>query len=130
MKNMSIQPKLEKIQDASLFFQNILRAVNASANVIDQVNVAVDEIFSNIAKYSGATDTTLSCEIKEGMAILRFSDNGIPYDPTQNAEPDIDLPAEEWKIGGLGIYIVKKMMDGIHYQYRDGYNVLTLTKKL
>ena len=60
--------------------------------------------------------------------VLRFSDDGIPYDPTRTPDPDISLSAEERDFGGLGIYMVKKTMDSVDYVYRDGRNVLTVKK--
>lgn len=61
---------------------------------------------------------------------LRFADNGLPYDPTQKPDPDISLLAEERDIGGLGIFMVKKSIDTVNYEYHDGLNILTLTKKI
>ena len=91
--------------------------------------MAVDEIFSNIARYSGAAVATLGCAAEEGRATLRFSDNGRPYDPTGNPDPDTALSAEERDIGGLGIFMVKKLMDEVTYEYADGLNILTLVKR-
>ena len=61
--------------------------------------------------------------------VLRFADNGRPYDPTKKADPDITLSAEERDIGGLGIFMVKKSMDEIAYEYTDGFNILTIQKR-
>ena len=77
---------------------------------------------------SGATSPTVGCEVEAGRAVLRFTDNGRPYDPTQQADPDTTLGAEEREIGGLGIFMVKKTMDRITYAYADGMNVLTIEK--
>ena len=94
------------------------------------MNVAVDEIFSNIARYSGATAATLGCSLADGRMTLRFSDNGRPYDPTGKPDPDTTLSAEERDVGGLGIFMVKKIMDEVTYEYVDGLNILTLVKAL
>ncbi len=128
MKKRSVEPRLEQIGAVSDFFEEELTAHQAPPKVIAQVNVAIDEIFSNIARYSGATSATVGCEVKEGRAVLRFTDNGRPYDPTQQANPDTTLGAEEREIGGLGIFMVKKTMDRITYAYADGMNVLTIEK--
>ena len=90
----------------------------------------VDEIFSNIARYSGATGVVLGCSLKDGKATLRFSDNGRPYDPTEKPDPDTTQSAEEREVGGLGIFMVKKLMDEVTYEYADGSNILTLVKSL
>ncbi|MEG1772751.1 MAG: ATP-binding protein [Clostridia bacterium] len=64
---------------------------------------------------------------KTGVS-LRFADNGHPYDPTEKPNPGIALPADERDIGGLGIFMVKKSMDTVEYEYHDDFNILTLTK--
>ena len=106
--------------------------VKTVASILDKAqkkNIAVDEIFSNIARYSGAASVSVGCEAADGLAVLRFADNGRPYDPTEKADPDITLSADERGIGGLGIYMVKKTMDEISYEYADGFNILTIKKR-
>ena len=128
MKKCSVEPRLECMETVVDFFERELKAHQAPPKVIAQINVAIDEIFSNIARYSGATSATVGCEAEEGRAVLRFTDNGRPYDPTQQSDPDTTLGAEEREIGGLGIFMVKKTMDRIAYSYTDGMNVLTIEK--
>ena len=68
---------------------------------------------------------------KEPLAvIITFIDKGVPYDPLQTADPNIALSAEEREFGGLGIYMVKKSMDEVTYEYREGKNILTIKKKM
>ena len=128
MKKIRVSPSLDSIGRVSAFFEEELTAHQAPGKVVAQVNIAVDEIFSNIARYSGATAATVGCEVSDGRVTLRFVDNGRPYDPTQQADPDTTLDAEERDIGGLGIFMVKKSMDRVSYEYADGFNILTLEK--
>ena len=128
MHKKNILPELSSLGEATAFFEEALEANHAPARVVAQVNVAVDEIFSNIARYSGATAATLGCMAEEGRITLRFSDNGRPYDPTQQADPDVSADLEDREIGGLGIFMVKKTMDNLHYEYADGLNILTMEK--
>ena len=72
----------------------------------------------------------LSISDQPPMVDITFIDNGVPYDPLKRADPDVSLPAEQRGIGGLGIFIVKKSMDDVKYEYRDGHNILTLKKGL
>lgn len=130
MKKISITPSVEKLPEATAFFEDILSEAQVSMKVIAQINIAVDEIFSNIAHYSGATIATLGCEILDNRVVLRFSDNGRPYNPIDKPDPDTTLSAEEREIGGLGIFMVKKTMTDVAYKYADGLNILTLTKEL
>ena len=130
MKKISLAPSLETLPTAFAFFEEQLSGASVSQKVMVQVNTAVDEIFSNIARYSGASMATLGCQITDSEIVLRFSDNGRPYDPTEKADPDTSLSAEDREIGGLGIFMVRKMMDEMHYEYADGLNILTLIKKV
>ena len=63
-------------------------------------------------------------------ASLTFIDSGVPYNPLKKDDPDTTLSAEDRKIGGLGIFLVKKSMDDMRYEFKDGKNILTLVKKL
>ncbi len=63
-------------------------------------------------------------------ACLTFADRGVPYDPLAKPDPDVTLPAEKRRIGGLGVYMVKQMADNVRYEYHDGQNILTVRKRL
>ena len=91
-------------------------------------DIAADEILSNIVRYSGATAVQVDCEMMDGRTVIRFMDDGDPYDPTAQPDPDITLSAEDREIGGLGIFIVKNIMDRVSYEYTDGRNILTIEK--
>jgi len=104
------------------------------------VNLAVEEIVSNVMLYAYPKDTSgqVLVEFVKRQApdpqhptyVFTVTDSGIPFDPTQQAEADITLPAEKRKLGGLGIHLVRQIMDEIHYRREEGKNVLTLMKKL
>ena len=125
---LHIAPTLENVGAVCDFLEQTLSAHDASMKVVTQVNIATDELFANIAQYSGATQASVSCVVEGNRATIRFVDDGTPYDPTQAKEPDISLSAEEREIGGLGILMVKKTMDAVRYEYADGKNVLTIEK--
>ena len=94
--------------------------------VANKVQIAVDEIYSNIVYYSGATNAKITVTASDEKLSLLFEDDGIPYNPTTAKEPDVTLSAEEREIGGLGIFMVKKMAADIHYENTDGKNRLTV----
>ena len=127
-QSLQIEPESENISRICEFLERILEGQRAPMKVIAQVNIAADEIFSNIARYSGASSVRVDCEITDRRVMIRFTDDGIPYDPTAQPEPDITLPAEKRESGGLGILMVKKSMDLMSYEYTDGRNSLTLEK--
>ncbi len=130
MKEIVVVPTSDKITEITEFLENILNENNVSPKIISQTDIVADEIFSNIALYSGATEAKVGCMVSENCLTLRISDNGVQYDPTKNPDPDTTLSADERKIGGLRIFMVKKMMDVVSYEYIEGRNVLTVTKKL
>ena len=127
-KNLQVEPDLNKLEEITAFVEGELTEKQAPFRVISQINVAIDEIFSNIIRYSRASRVELECTAGENQVVLQFQDDGTPYDPTKAPEPDISLSAEERDFGGLGIYMVKKTMDRVNYAYRDKKNVLPLEK--
>ena len=89
----------------------------------------------NIASYAYQQENgtaTVGIEISDDppAATITFADRGIPFDPLEKDDPDVTLSAEEREIGGLGIYMTKKVMDDVSYAYKDGQNILTLKKSL
>lgn len=99
-----------------------------------QLDVAVEELFVNIASYAYGEKTgtaEIAMDLLPGQIIeITFRDSGIPYNPLEKPDPDVTKPAEEREIGGLGIYIVKKSMDEVLYRHEDGQNILTIRKAL
>ena len=103
--------------------------------VITQINVAVDELFSNIANYAykpktGQATVSLAVSDDGKTVTVTFTDSGVPYNPLAKKDPDVTLSADERQIGGLGIYMVKKTMDDVTYEFKDGKNILSIKKKV
>lgn len=98
------------------------------------IDLAAEEIFVNIASYAYAPakgSVTVKIEVTEGPAVtITFIDGGVPYDPLAKKDPDVTLSAEARKIGGLGIFLTKKTMDQVSYEFRDGKNILRMTKNI
>lgn len=125
----------ENLGEVSAFVDSHLEEIDCPIKAQMQLDIAVEELFVNIANYAYAPDTgkaTIRLEINEEplSVSITFIDNGVPYDPLAKADPDITLSAEERSIGGLGIFMVKKSMDDMFYEYKDSQNVLTIVKKL
>ena len=98
-----------------------------------KIDVAVEEIFVNIAHYAygeNQGDAEISAIVSDGVLRIVFSDSGTPFNPLEREDPDITLSAEEREIGGLGIFLTKKFMTSVDYEYKDGKNILAITKKL
>ena len=128
-RELRLSPQVDSMGAVTGFLEECLTRWEVPAKVVTQINIAADEIFSNIARYSGADAVTVGCQLGENAVTVRFADNGRPYDPTQKEDPDVTLSAEERGIGGLGIFMVKQMMDEVAYSYQDGRNILTLEKR-
>ena len=135
MKELTLEATLDNLSEVLGFVDSFLEENYCSAKAQMQIDVAVEEIFVNIASYAYAPKTgnaTIKLDRAEHSPIATIipEDEGVPYDPLAKADPDITLSADERQIGGLGIYMVKKSMDSMEYQRADGKNILTLKKKI
>lgn len=113
------------------FINKQLEAANFSVKQIMQIDIAVEEIYVNIADYAYRPDTgnvNISFDLTATGAVIEFSDTGTPYDPLNYPDPDITATAESRQAGGLGIFMAKKLMDHITYTHRDGKNILVIEK--
>ena len=109
-----------------------LEKLNCDIKIINKIELAIEEIFANIANYA-YKDKTGKCTLKIQYEDKRkvdfiFEDSGVPFNPLEKEEPDISKPLEEREIGGLGIFLTKKTMDDIQYKYENNKNILTITK--
>ena len=127
---LELAPTLEELPRAVAFVEESLGREAVPQPLVYKLNVAVDEIFSNIARYSGAARAAIVCFVQDGKATLRFEDDGKPFDPLAAANPDTTLPAQDRDIGGLGVFLVKRTMDEMRYERRQEKNCLTLALHL
>jgi len=129
-KMLSVTPTMETVSQVAAFVEEHLEKFEVPMKLSTKLMVAVDEIYSNIVRYSGASEAKIRLVKEVDTVRLVFSDNGKPYNPLDAKEPDVTASAEDRAIGGLGIFMVRKMMDKVEYMYKDGQNVLTLTMKV
>ena len=132
---LTLDAKVENLDLVLGFVDGALEKLGCSSRTKMQIDVAVEELFVNIAHYAYAPGTgsaSIQFEARKDpkRALITFIDSGVPYDPLAKPDPDVTLSAEERQIGGLGIFMVKKSMDDVLYEYRDGHNVLTIIKNL
>lgn len=128
--SLTVIPSAQSIARVTAFVESWMAKTKVERKIINKVNIAIDEIYSNIAYYSGAQWARVHYTRDLEAIYLTFTDNGKPYNPLENEDPDITLSAEEREIGGLGIFMVRKIMDSVEYKYENSQNVLKLTKKL
>ena len=132
---LEIEATADNLQNVLDFIGSRLEAADCPMKSKMQLDLAVEEIFINIANYAYAPEigkATVRVEVSDDpVAItITFVDRGIPYDPLKKADPDVTLSAEERQIGGLGIFLTKKLMDDVSYEYKNGQNILKLKKTL
>lgn len=135
MKELLVDATVENIETVTDFVNEQLKAFDCPIKCQMQIDIAIDELFGNIAHYAYNPEVgpaTVLVEVTDNpiTVIITFIDHGIPYDPLKKEDPDVSLSAEERDIGGLGIYMVKKSMDDISYEYKDGQNILRIKKKI
>lgn len=132
---IEIKALTENLQELISFVDGHLEDMGVSMKAQMQIDIAVEELFVNIAHYAYAPDVgeaviSVAKDKEKNQISITFADSGKPYNPLEKPDPDVTLSAEERSIGGLGIFMVKKSMDDMHYEYKDGQNILTITKRL
>lgn len=132
---IELDAQTENLPSVIEFVETFLEKVSCPMKSLMQISVAVDEIFTNISTYayhSGIGKAKIHLDqLPDPRAVqLTFIDSGVPYDPLAKEDPDVTLSASERQIGGLGIFMAKKLMDEIRYEYRDGKNILRMKKYL
>ncbi|MDR2578032.1 MAG: SpoIIE family protein phosphatase [Chitinispirillales bacterium] len=133
MEKLSVEASLENLETALDFIAKNLEAANCQPKQRNQITIAIEEIFVNIAHYAyhpGVGEVTISVSTEEGEITIEFEDCGKPYNPLEKEDPDITEGVEEREMGGLGIFMVKNLMDAIEYRRNENKNLLTLRKKL
>lgn len=133
-KELTVEATVDNLEKVTSFVNEQLENLSCPMKAQMQIDIAIDELFSNIAYYAYQPKTgnaTVQIEVvNEPLAVvITFIDEGTPYDPLSRENPDTSLSAEERQIGGLGIYMVRKSMDEISYEYLEGKNILKIKKQ-
>lgn len=137
VKELTLEATLDSIPEVTAFVDGLLEELDCPMKAQIQIDVAIDEIFSNIAMYAykgkgekGTAKVIVEVEKDPKAVLITFVDNGVPYNPLEQEDPDITLGSEDRPIGGLGIFVVKKTMDDLHYAFKNGQNILRIRKKI
>lgn len=136
MGEFVIKAELDNLELVNNYVNEKLVSAGFSEKQIMKVDIAVEEIFSNVVNYAynpQIGEAEINCNIQIGektTVVIEFSDCGKPYNPLEKQDPDITLSAEERDIGGLGIFMAKKIMDSMEYRYEEGKNILVITKQV
>ena len=135
MKEMTFKATLENIGHVTAFVEAALEEAGCGMKPLMQINVAMDELFANVARYAypekeGEATVRFDVEEETRTAVITLIDRGIPFNPLEVKEPDTTSPGDQRPIGGLGIFLVRKTMDAVEYRHEDGFNILTIRKKI
>lgn len=133
MKELEILAVLDNLDEVLQFIDEVLEGADCPMKTMMQIDLAVEEIFVNIASYAyqpgtGQAKIQVTVNDEPESADIRFEDSGVPYNPLEKEDPDVTLSADDRAIGGLGIYMVKKSVDEVSYERRNGKNILTIRK--
>ena len=132
-KEITVEAKTENLQKVLEFVDSGLEEAGCGMKTQIQVDLSLEEMYVNVAHYAyapGSGTATVRFESGEGKIKITLIDSGMPYDPLKHIDPVISLPAEDREIGGLGIFLVKKNMDNLSYEYKDGKNIFTMEKAI
>ena len=135
MQELIVEADRMNLPQVQAFIDEQLEEVGCPMPAQISIDIAVEELFVNIASYAygnGSGKAVVQVTVHEDplSVEITFIDNGAPYDPLAKADPDTTLSLKERKKGGLGIFMVKKSMDNVSYEYKDGKNILTIKKNL
>ena len=128
------ETKIEaKLANLAMVVQSVsacAKEAGVGAEKLMHVELATEEALANICNYAypqGAGEVVVRCKADEGLFTIEIVDSGIPFDPTARPDPDLTKDITERPLGGLGVFFVKKLMDGVKYRRENGRNILVLT---
>lgn len=125
--------KNENLSQVLEFLENELTNHDCDMKIMISLSVAIEEIFVNVASYAYPNSTgnfDIGLDFINDDVLIEIKDKGIEFNPLLKEDPDITLKAEDRSIGGLGIFMVKKTMDSIEYERKDGMNILSMKKRI
>ena len=135
LKKITLKAVRESIPRITAFVDNELEQLGCSMKAQMQIDIAIDEIVANVSFYAyapgtGNVEVGFDYNPQDETAVITFTYSGVAFNPLEKEEPDTGLTAEEREIGGLGIFLVRKTMDGMEYRRENGQNILTVRKKI
>ena len=133
-KNLTLPNDVQEVPRLAEFVDAACEAANFDMSTTMQINLAIEEAVVNVMDYAYPEgtkgDVVVEATVDDQYLAFVIIDSGKPFDPTTKDDADTTLSAEERPIGGLGIFLVRQLMDELHYEYKGGKNVLRLKKKL
>ena len=133
-KKLVIKNEISEISNLAIFIEELGEELNLTPDLVFNLNLVLEEAVSNVILYAypkeESQEISLLAKMSGSNLVFLLTDSGKEFDPTQAPDADITLSAEERQIGGLGIFLIRQIMNTVEYQRIDGKNVLTLGKQL
>ena len=131
----NFEANVDKLDDVIAFLDEMVADINPNFRQLKKLELALEEAFVNVALYAypegnGDVKIDINIDDKDRSVNIVLTDSGLPFDPLSEKDPDVTLPSDKRKIGGLGIFLVKSVTDEQHYEYRDSKNILTFKKNI
>ena len=135
-KAITVEASMEYLDKVTSFVEAFLEDYACPIKIAMKILLCVEELYANFVNYAyGSKDGNCTIELEgkayetENEVCICMRDQGVPFDPFAKEDPDITLSVDEREIGGLGIYMVKNIMDTVSYEYKQQENIVTITKK-
>jgi anti-sigma regulatory factor (Ser/Thr protein kinase) len=132
--SITLDNKVSQISRLAGFIEEIAGDNELDSGLAMSLNLALEEAVTNVVLYAYPQGTAGTVEVSAkahgGKLTFTLSDSGTPFDPTQVPDADTNAPLEERRIGGLGIHLVRNIMDSVKYEYSEGKNILTMIKNI
>lgn len=135
-KAITVEASMEYLDKVTSFVEAFLEDYACPIKIAMKILLCVEELYANVVNYAyGSKDGNCTIELEgkayetENEVCICMRDQGVPFDPFAKEDPDITLSVDEREIGGLGIYMVKNIMDTVSYEYKQQENIVTITKK-
>ena len=134
IKKIRLKNQLSELESINQCLDELAGLWDLSIPFTMTLNLVLEEAFTNVVNYGYQDEKSHEIELvfekQNNRLFISLIDDGVPYDPTITADPDINLPAEEREIGGLGVFLIRKMMDKVNYQRQEGHNILKMEKMI
>jgi anti-sigma regulatory factor (Ser/Thr protein kinase) len=134
IKHFVVENQIEELSALAEGIDDLAEKWDLSQALVMNINLVIEEALTNIIFYAFTDndkhEIKISVSLYNNMLIIKITDNGIPFNPLEQQQPDINLPAEERPVGGLGIFLISQIMDEMHYARLKNKNILTLNKSI
>lgn len=133
-KHFVVENQIEELSVLAKKIEGLAEEWELSQALAMNINLVIEEVLTNVTFYAftdnGKHEIKITISLKNKILTIKITDEGIPFNPLEQQQPDINLPAEDRPVGGLGIFLISQIMDEMHYARLKNKNILTLNKRI